>query len=122
MSLAFLLDEDITYRVAEGLRQLGIDAISVHEVDRANRRISDEEQLVFAASQGRVMVTYNRADYQSLDGLWRVEDRAHAGILWCVESSIPRRDIGQLVRALEAVAMGHDSLPGICMALPRPQE
>lgn len=76
---------------------------------------------MFAVDQGRVMVTYNRADYQALDALWRVEGKTHAGILWCVESSIPRRAIGQLVRALQAVAREYNSLLGICMALPRPQ-
>ncbi len=121
MTLAFLLDEDISYRVADGLRQRAIDAVSVHEVGRANLRVSDEDQLVYATEQARVLVTYNRADYQALDGFWRAQARHHAGILWCAERSIPRRAIGQLIRALEAVAHEHDSLQGICMVLPRPQ-
>ncbi len=122
MSLTFLLDEDISYRVAEGLRQRGTDVVSVHEVGRANSRISDEDQLAFAAEQGRVLVTYNRGDYQALDALWRVQGRTHAGILWCAERSIPRRAIGQLIRALEAAARQHDSLHGVCLALPKPPE
>ena len=36
MSLTFLLDEDIRPHVAGGLRRRGIDAVSVHEIDRAN--------------------------------------------------------------------------------------
>lgn len=120
MSLSFLLDEDISYRVAEGLRRRGVDAVSVHEVGRANTRLSDEAQLEFAVNQGRVMVTYNRADYQALDAAWRVEGRMHAGILCCAEDSIPRRAIGRLVRALEAAASAHESLDGVCMALARP--
>ncbi|MBI3966692.1 MAG: DUF5615 family PIN-like protein [Chloroflexi bacterium] len=63
MSLAFLLDEDLSFRVAEGLRQRGVDAVSVHEIGRANRRIPDEEQLTYATTQGRAIVTYNRADF-----------------------------------------------------------
>ncbi len=120
MSLAFLLDEDVSYRVAEGLRQRGVDAISVHEAGRANSRVSDEDQLVFATSAGRVLTTYNRADYQVLDAMWRVKGRTHAGILWCAERSIPRRAIGDLVRAIEAFASQRDSINGICLALPRP--
>ncbi|MBI4494890.1 MAG: DUF5615 family PIN-like protein [Chloroflexi bacterium] len=119
MSLAFLLDEDISFRVAEGLRQRGVDAISVQEVGRANRHLSDEDQLVFAVSAGRVLVTYNRADYQVLDATWRMQGRTHAGILWCAERSIPRRAIGDLVRAIEAFARQHDSIEGVCLALPR---
>jgi predicted nuclease of predicted toxin-antitoxin system len=120
MGLTFLFDEDISYRVAEGLRQRGIDAVSVHELGRANTRVSDEDQLIFAAREGRVLVTYNRADYQALDALWRAQGRTHAGILWCSERSIPRRAIGDLIRATEAVARQHVALHGICMALPRP--
>ena len=119
MSLTFLLDEDLSYRVAEGMRQRGVDALSVHEVGRANRKVSDAEQLEYATQQGRVLVTYNRADYQALDATWRAQGRTHTGILWCVERSIPRRAIGDLVRALAEVARQHESFEGICMALPR---
>ncbi len=119
MSLAFLLDEDVSYRVAEGLRQRGVDAVSVHEMGRANSRVFDEDQLVFATSAGRALFTYNRADYQVLDAMWRMEGRTHAGILWCAERSIPRRAIGDLVRAVEAFADQRDSIDGICLALPR---
>ncbi len=120
MSLSFLLDEDMSYRVAEGLRQRGVAATSVHEVGRANRQVSDEGQLSLAAAEGRVLVTYDRADYQALDALWRAHGRTHTGILWCTERSIPGRPISDLVRALKAVARQHDALHGTCMALPRP--
>jgi len=45
VSLRYLLDEDMSQRVAEGLRARGIDAISVHEINRGNRRIPDGAQL-----------------------------------------------------------------------------
>jgi predicted nuclease of predicted toxin-antitoxin system len=121
VSLSFLLDEDMSQRVAEGLRRRGIDAISVYEIDRANRRVPDSEQLDHAAATGRVLVTYNRSDYQALDAQWRAQGQTHAGILWCAERSIPRRAIGDLVRAIEAVAAQYDSLAGMCIPLPRPQ-
>lgn len=119
MSLSFLLDEDISYRVAEALRQRGVDAVSVYELGRGNRRIPDDEQLTFAADQGHVLVTYNRADYQALDAQWRVQGRRQCGITWCSERSVPRRNIGQLVRALEAMAQEHESLAGLCLPLSR---
>jgi hypothetical protein len=37
---------------------------SVHEIERANRRAPDREQLDYAAASGRVQVTYNRNDDQ----------------------------------------------------------
>lgn len=112
MSLAYFLDEDISYRVAEGLRRLGIDAISVHELGRANLRVPDQDHLAYAAGEGRVLVTYNRADFQALDNSWREQARTHAGIVWCSEVSIPRHAIGRLVRALQAMAGEHASWPG----------
>ena len=120
MTLTFLLDEDLSFRVAEGLRQRGVDAISVQELDRANRGISDEDQPRLAAAQGRVLVTYYRADFQALDTQWRLQGRAHAVILWCAERSIPRRAIGDLIRAIETIARQYDSLEGMCMGLPHP--
>ena len=122
MALRFLLDEDMSDRVAIGLRARDVDAISVHEIDRANRKLPDEEQLAFAAEQGRVIVTYNRADYQALDAAWRIEGRQHAGIFWCSERTLPRRAIGDLIRALAAMAQEQATLEGLCLPLPRPPE
>lgn len=119
MSLRYLLDEDISFRVANGLRLRSIDAVSAQQIGRTNREIPDEEQLAFATAEDRVLVTYNRDDYQALDSQWRAQGRSHAGILWCVERSIPRRDIGGLVRALEAAAAAYSSLRELCLPLPR---
>ncbi len=92
MSLAFLLDEDVSHRVAEALRQRGVDAVPVHEVGRAKSRVSDEDQLIFATGAGRVQVTYNRADYQVLDATWRTKGRTHAGICGALrEASLAER-------------------------------
>ena len=117
-----LLDEDMSQRVAEGLRARGIDAVSVHEIGRGNRRVSDEEQLDYASEQGRAFVTYNRGDLQALDAQWRRQGRQHAGILWCHERTIPRRAIGDLIRALEVVAGDHPNLAGLCLPLQRRSE
>jgi predicted nuclease of predicted toxin-antitoxin system len=122
VSLTFLLDEDISYRVAEGLRQRGIDAVSVYELGRANRSVSDLDQLSFATQAGRVMVTYNRADFQAIDASWRTRGQLHAGILVCVERSIPRRAFGELIRAIASISDEHTALSGICMVLPRASE
>jgi len=117
VSPRFLLGEDMSQRVAEGLRARGVDAVSVHEIGRGNRRVPDEEQLGYAADQGRILVTYNRADFQALDARWRREGRQHAGILWCSERTIPRRAVGALIRALEAVARERTELVGLCLPL-----
>jgi len=119
VSPRYLLDEDMSQRVAEGLRARGVVAISVHEIGRGNQRVPDGEQLEYAAEQGRVFVTYNRGDFQALDGLWRRQGRQHPGILWCSERRIPRHSIGDLIQALMAVAGEYSSLAGLCLPLQR---
>ncbi|TCJ20684.1 hypothetical protein E0L93_00180 [Rubrobacter taiwanensis] len=63
MTFRFLLDEDLPPKAAEIARGLGLDAVSVHEVSRAGRAISDPEQLRYAAEEGRILVTRNRDDF-----------------------------------------------------------
>jgi predicted nuclease of predicted toxin-antitoxin system len=122
MSLIFLLDEDVSRQVAIGLRERSIDAVSVHEVGRGNRSISDEEQLQYATEQGRVLVTYNRRDFQALDAGWREEGRSHAGVFWCLEQPISRYDVGGLIRARQAAPEEFATLAGLCLILHRKHE
>ncbi len=119
MSLRFLLDEDISQRVAEGLRARGIDAVSVQEIGRGGQGVPDEEQLAYATEQGRVLVTYNRDDFRRLEVKWREEGQQHAGILWCLERVTLRRAIGDLIRALLAASQEYESLEGLCLLLQR---
>lgn len=117
MTLRFLLDEDMPPAVAEGLRQLGGDALSVHEEQRTG--LADEEQLRHATELGRVLVTYNREDFRVLDGLWHARGERHSGILWVAERSIPRRAIGLLVRSLHTAADEFETLDDLILPLQR---
>lgn len=119
MTLRYFLDEDITDAVAAGLRARDVDAISVHEIGRNNQGIADEEQLRFATEQGRVLVTYNRDDFQILDARWFTEGKRHAGIVWCTEEIIGRPGIGELVRALAVMSEAFDDLAGLCLPVQR---
>jgi predicted nuclease of predicted toxin-antitoxin system len=74
-------DEMISPRLAETLRQRGYDARSCHEVARGNQGIPDEEQLAYAASDGRAIFTENATDFYALDAAWKANGRAHAGII-----------------------------------------
>lgn len=62
--MKFYLDEDLSPRIAEGLRRGDIDTISAHEV--GNVQLSDREQLAFAASKGRSLVTRNARHFAVL--------------------------------------------------------
>lgn len=77
--MKLLLDEDLSPFVAVRLRKLGIDALSVHEIDR--RGLSDREQLRFAAADDRCFVTRNRNDFVALTREFFERGNAHAGVL-----------------------------------------
>jgi len=78
-------DEMITPRLAAGLQRRGYDVLSCQAAGRANRNISDEDQLIFATSAGRAIYTFNYSDFAALDVLWHVHGRSHAGIIVSVD-------------------------------------
>ncbi len=59
--LALFLDEDVRVVLAEILRQRGYDVVHVLEVDRGGQ--DDPEQLAYAVSYGRAMLTHNIRHY-----------------------------------------------------------
>lgn len=63
--LRYYFDEHLSDAIAEQLRTRGVDVVTAKEVGRANRTISDDEQLAFAHANGRVLVTKDR-DYVML--------------------------------------------------------
>ena len=89
----FFTDEDAYAAVAAALRKCEIDAISTPEADRRSQ--SDEAQLAYAASEGRVLVTFNVAPFASLHTAWMEHGTHHAGIVVCSQ-----RPIGDVLRRL----------------------
>jgi len=94
------LDEDISPRVAQALRQQGRDAISSHEV--GNDGLPDEAQLHYAAQHERHLVTYNRRDYLILADRWYRAGKRFPKILFLTESRCPRSSFSSQVTALES--------------------
>jgi hypothetical protein len=62
--LALFFDEDVSREIVENLRQRGFDVLSAREADRLH--LDDEQQLAFAVSQQRTLVTHNRNDFELL--------------------------------------------------------
>lgn len=75
------IDEDVHGSIGKALRNLGYDAVTAAERDRANKSIPDEQQLEYAVSEGRILVSFNVRDYCDLDEEWRGAGREHCGIL-----------------------------------------
>jgi len=65
---------------------------------------SDESQLSFATSEGRVLVTFNVAHFTALHATYMERDRHHAGV---VVSS--QRPIGDVLRRLLHLASTLDA-------------
>jgi hypothetical protein len=88
--IRFLFDQHVPSAVTNGLRQRGIDVLTVQDAGRCG--LPDAEQLQFALTLGRVMVTFD-ADYLALAGA----GVPHAGLAWCPAT---KYSVGQLVYAL----------------------
>jgi len=87
------LDEDVHRRVASALRLRHFDVVSAHEVQRWG--LTDEQQLSYAAEEGRALFTYNAADYLQLHLDWLRSGQEHQGIV--ISDQLP---IGETVRRL----------------------
>jgi hypothetical protein len=112
LGVRLLTDEMIDTALAPALRQRGYDVESCAEAGRANQKIPDADQLAYAALSGRAILTFNIADYYSLDAEWKELARAHRGIVVSVEI----QDVGLLLRLVQdhldhcASSVQHDTL------------
>ena len=73
------MDEDMSALVATLLRSRGLDVTTVPEQSTLGK--TDSEQLEFAASLGRCLVTHNRVDFERLHLQLIEEGREHCGII-----------------------------------------
>lgn len=105
-----LLDEMLSPRLAESLRERDVDAVAL-VADAGLRGIPDDEVRALATEQGRVVVTCNVADFLRLDVSWRAEGRSHSGLALIASASFPQDKafVGAVTDAL--VAAGPQLLP-----------
>lgn len=94
MSQVFIdlyLDEDVNVVLADFLRARGFRVTTTQEAGLIGR--TDEEQLAFAARQGKAILTHNRVHFEALARTYFEDGKAHAGIIIAV-----RRDCKELAR------------------------
>ena len=72
-------DENFPLPVAEALRDLGHDVLTVLEAGQAEQRVTDEDILAFATGQNRAVLTLNRKHFIRLHSV----KPEHAGIVVC---------------------------------------
>jgi hypothetical protein len=100
------LDEDLSPRVAELLRQRGLDAVRAHEAGQAGRL--DLEHLRFATREERCLVTRNLADFVEIVRDLVNRQESHAGII-LVPASFRGNEFAILA---EAIAQQATAYPG----------
>lgn len=97
--MRFLLDVHVHHAAAGELRRRGLDV--VHAADAGMAATPDDELLDYAAREGRIVVTRNYRDFAPLVEAYNRFGRGFPGVLFLAQS-IPQRDAGAHVRALEA--------------------
>ncbi|MBI5367750.1 MAG: DUF5615 family PIN-like protein [Planctomycetes bacterium] len=95
--IRFYLDEHVPAPVTEGLKRRGVDILTTQVA--GNCGVLDPEQLAFARTQGRVLVTSD-TDFLVLAS----SGIDHAGIVFCAAT---KYTVGQ---ALHALLLVHDVL------------
>lgn len=96
-------DEDADLRLARALRQRGYDVSTTPEAGLRGR--SDEEQLAYAASQGRVLITHNITHFPGIYDEWWEQGREHAGIVVIIRGL----SVGEMLRKMEALLNHYDA-------------
>jgi len=90
------LDEDTSHHsILAALRSRGIDVVSSLEAGMNGRE--DEDHLVLAAAQDRVIVTGNVGDFALLHTEWASAGRPHSGIIIATQQ---RYSTGEFVRRI----------------------
>jgi predicted nuclease of predicted toxin-antitoxin system len=102
--LKYYLDEDLSPKIAEILRDHEIDAVSAHE--RGMRQAHDSEHLTLAASEGRCLVSRNRNDFIRLTVQFFNDHRPHAGVL-IIPHTVPGDKFSLLSNAIIKYSSKH---------------
>jgi hypothetical protein len=100
-----LLDEQISGKVAERLRDRGHDVTAATE-DPSLRGLSDPDLFEVAQHQGRALVTYNRVDFEPIIREYAQTNREHHGLIIVHPTRFPSREFAQLAAAIEGLLKG----------------
>ena len=71
------VNENFPFPVVEFLRNFGHDVLTSLDAGNANQRIPDDEVVVFATAQNRIVLTLNRRDFIKLHFI----NPLHSGII-----------------------------------------
>ncbi|MDZ8089877.1 MAG: DUF5615 family PIN-like protein [Nostoc sp. DedQUE12b] len=108
--IRFYLDEDAGKKsLANGLRNAGIDVMTTAEADRLGS--SDDNQLIWATEQRRVIYSFNVGDFCRLHKAYLEQQQNHSGIVLAAKQSYAigeqLRGLLKLVESVEAEDMAN---------------
>lgn len=106
--MRLLLDEMYPGKLAQHLRDQGIDAVTVAELGMAGR--SDADVFAAAADGGYVLLTENVSDFARFCSEHVAAGRHHSGVLIALSSRFSRRPAGYVMIAAAAAAAAADQV------------
>ena len=106
-------DECFPLPVVAELRRLGHDLLTTEEAGRARQKKSDADQLQFAISVRRAILTYNRNHFCWLHR----QQPDHSGIIVCSQDS----DFAELALRIDAEILQSGALDRKLIRVNRPQ-
>lgn len=94
-------DADVHGALAAQIRRRGFDAISAYEV--GNAALDDNDQLAYAVSQRRAILTCNARHFEPLFEEWWQAGRKHYGVI--VTEQLPLGEmLRRVLRLLNAIS------------------
>jgi hypothetical protein len=108
MTIRLYFDEDsMRHALIHALRARGTDVQTA--LDAAMIERTDEAHLEFATAQGRVLCSFNVADFYHLHTTYMVQNKAHAGIVLARQQQY---SLGEYMRRLLKL-MAHRTAEGM---------
>lgn len=103
--MKLLLDEQISGKIADRLRDRGHDVTAATE-DPSLRGLSDPDLFEVAQQQGRALVTYNRVDFEPIIREYAQMSREHRGLVIIHPTRFPSSEFTQMTTAMEGLLEG----------------
>lgn len=102
--MRLLLDAHLSPAIAQRLTAEGVDIASLRDWQGGSYRHAPDDQILVAAlAEGRVLVTFDARMIEPLVKEWVEAGRHHAGLVVINRKTIRQNDIGGLIRALRSL-------------------
>ncbi|MGH9246360.1 MAG: DUF5615 family PIN-like protein [Acidimicrobiales bacterium] len=103
------LDHHYSTRIAIELRRRGHDVVAA--IEEGWQAAEDEALLEDCARVGRALLTNNVSDFTAIARRWAIEGRAHRGLIFTSDTSMPRsrHTTRRYVAALDALLTSNPS-------------